>query len=168
MIFETDRLIIRDLEFTDVSALAPIFADPKVREFSNNGIPFTWEQTEELVKLYILEAAQHEIGVCAIFRKQHHELIGYCGLEWHVIDGKIWPELVYCLDSAFWSQGLALEAASAVKKYAMETLKISPLFSFIKPGNTRSIRLAEKLGGRPEGTIRIYNIEKLVYSYQTT
>jgi [ribosomal protein S5]-alanine N-acetyltransferase len=166
MFIETPRLIIRDFVFEDLKELAPILADPLVMAYSSYASPFTWEQTEELLKLYILEAAQHELGVSALIRKDHHDLIGYCGIEWHQHQGKPQAELVFCLGRTFWRQGFASEAATAVKSYAMDTLNISPLVSFIRPGNGRSIRLAEKLGASLQGTTHIHNTDKLVYLYE--
>jgi [ribosomal protein S5]-alanine N-acetyltransferase len=165
MILETSRLILRDFEFTDLAELAPILADPWVMAYSSHGAAFTWQQSDELLKLYILEAAQHDLGVLAVIRKAEHDLIGYCGVEWHNIEGKTTPELVYCLGRTFWGMGFAEEAARAIKTYAMDALKISPLFSFIKPENARSIRLAEKLGAQFKNRIHIHNVEKGVYVY---
>jgi [ribosomal protein S5]-alanine N-acetyltransferase len=165
MILETSRLILRDFEYTDIAELAPILADPWVMAYSSHGAAFTWQQTDELIKLYILESAQHDLGVLAIIRKEDHAFIGYCGLEWHNIKEKTTPELVYCLGRGFWGMGFAEEAARAVKTYAMDVCKISPLASFIRPENTRSIHLAEKLGAKFQDRIRIHNVEKCVYVY---
>lgn len=167
MILETNRLILRDVEFTDITELAPILADPWVMAYSSYGAAFTWQQTDELLKLYILEAAQHDLGVLAVIRKAEHDLIGYCGIEWHTIEEKTTPELVYCLGRSFWGMGFAEEAARAVKTYAMDALKISPLVSFIRPENVRSIRLAEKLSATLKDRIRIHNVEKCVYVYKS-
>ena len=59
-----------------------------------------------------------------------------------------WPEaeLGWTLFTGFEGQGYATEAARRIRAYAYDDLGWGPLASIITPDNTRSIRLAEKLG----------------------
>ncbi|MEJ6404007.1 GNAT family N-acetyltransferase [Yoonia sp. 2307UL14-13] len=61
------------------------------------------------------------------------------------------PELAWAVYADFEGQGLAREGVLAVRDYAYRTLSLGPLMSLIAPENTRSIRLAEKLGCVPDG-----------------
>ncbi|MCC5970392.1 MAG: GNAT family N-acetyltransferase [Pararhodobacter sp.] len=63
------------------------------------------------------------------------------------------PELgfLFCEDAR--GRGLAAEAATAARTYALEILCLPSLVSYIAPGNTASRRLAERLGARLEGTV---------------
>jgi RimJ/RimL family protein N-acetyltransferase len=46
----------------------------------------------------------------------------------------------------YWGQGYAFEAASAVKRYAFDSLDLPKLVAFVRPGNDRSKHLAIKIG----------------------
>jgi RimJ/RimL family protein N-acetyltransferase len=55
-------------------------------------------------------------------------------------------ELGYDFRSEFWNQGYATEAATAVRDYAFDVLKLPMLISLIRVGNLASKRVAEKAG----------------------
>ena len=63
------------------------------------------------------------------------------------------PELGFMVTPHFEGRGIAFEAAKAVRDHAFQTLGWSTLVSYIEPANTRSVALAKRLGGRPDGTI---------------
>ena len=56
------------------------------------------------------------------------------------------PNWGFLLCPAAEGQGIAFEAASAVKAYAKGQLKLPSLVSYIDAGNQRSIALATRLG----------------------
>ena len=59
-------------------------------------------------------------------------------------------ELGWVIARAHWGQGLATEAARAVREWAYAERNIDRLISLIDPKNTRSIRVADKLGAVPD------------------
>ncbi len=63
---------------------------------------------------------------------------------WHPINFEE-PELSWVLYADFEGQGLAIEGARAVRKWAAGQ-GLAPLVSYIAPENTRSIALAKALG----------------------
>lgn len=65
-------------------------------------------------------------------------------------DGDQEPELGWLIDQAAEGRGIAHEAAQAVKAWALDTLALPALVSYIDPPNARSIRLAERLGAWPD------------------
>jgi RimJ/RimL family protein N-acetyltransferase len=80
----------------------------------------------------------------SVILKESGELIGDCGLE--VMEDMGAAELGYDFRSDFWNQGFATEAATAVKDYAFNVLKLPRLISLIRVGNLSSRRVAEKVG----------------------
>lgn len=161
---ETRRLYLKLLTVADVPSFFIFFSDAETMKYASNG-PLTFEQTKQQIQAYIEEYNKHPLGIYTLVLKETDEIIGYCGLEWHWLDEKWQPELVYCLSKYFWKNGLAFEAAKAVLKYTKEELKIPGIVSFIRPGNNASIRLAEKLGARSAGEIMIHGVKKLKYAY---
>ncbi|MFN4159129.1 MAG: GNAT family N-acetyltransferase [Gemmobacter sp.] len=75
--------------------------------------------------------------------------LGMCG-PWHPVD---WPEAEIgwsVWDEGCEGQGIAQEAARAARDHALGTLGWPTAVSYIDPENHRSIRLAERLGARPD------------------
>ncbi len=62
-------------------------------------------------------------------------------------------ELGWALASSYWGQGLATEAARAVRAWAYTERDVERLISLIDPRNIRSIRVADKLGAVPEALV---------------
>jgi RimJ/RimL family protein N-acetyltransferase len=76
-----------------------------------------------------------------------------------------WPglELSWMLARDYWGRGLATEGARAALAFAFGVLKRRHVISLIRPENTASIRVAEKVGERLEGRSRVLGVEALVY-----
>lgn len=86
------------------------------------------------------------------------------GLEHMEISGKPEVEPGYDLRSDYWGQGLATEAALAVRDFAFGELAFSRLISLIRPTNVASRRVAEKIGMAEEQQIRQGDQSYLVYA----
>ncbi|MBI1417589.1 MAG: GNAT family N-acetyltransferase [Limimaricola sp.] len=74
---------------------------------------------------------------------------GRVGL-WHP-EGLVEPELSWVIYEGFEGKGYAAEAARAARDWAYANLGLTTLISLIDAENTRSIRLAQRLGARPDG-----------------
>ena len=127
------------------------------------------------------DAASYEefsLGHLAVQRKADGALIGRCGLTELVVETatpehglrKGWfgrerapvglsltfeCELGYTFDPAASGQGFATEAARCVRDYARDVLRLSYAVSAILPHNTRSRRVAERLGAQPAGQMDV-------------
>ncbi|MGH1446967.1 MAG: GNAT family N-acetyltransferase [Cognatishimia sp.] len=91
------------------------------------------------------------------------ELLGFViiGLE----PGDQEPELGFLFTAKAEGQGIAAEAATAALDFAANTLKRDTLVSYIDPANERSIALAKRLGGMPDGTVQEDGALTLIYRY---
>jgi RimJ/RimL family protein N-acetyltransferase len=63
------------------------------------------------------------------------------------------PELGWLFLPEARGRGYATEAAAAARAHALDTAGLPELVSYIDPANTRSQRLAERLGARRDGRI---------------
>jgi RimJ/RimL family protein N-acetyltransferase len=79
--------------------------------------------------------------------------IGICGLLKR--DALEDVDIGYALLPEFWSQGYALEAASAVVLYAREKLGLKRVAAVTNSDNQSSIRLLEKMGFKYERMVRL-------------
>ena len=146
----------------DVEALLIIFSDPKVMA-SFDGVLFDREQMERWVQRNLAHQAQYGYGLFSVFHRATQQLIGDCGLENMEVDGQPEAELGYDFLSDYWNQGLATEAAQAVRDYAFQMLKLPRLVSLIRQGNHASRRVAEKTGMRLNAEVIRYGNAYWVY-----
>ncbi len=154
IVTETKRLILRHFIPNDIDQLATIVSDPEVMRFSEKGIK-TRAQAEDFLDWMLYHYQKYGFGLYAVIHQESEELIGYCGLLFWTVDNHQELEIAYRLATAYWGQGLATEAATAIRDYAWQhfpreclfpRLRTNRLICIIEPANYRSIRVAEKLG----------------------
>ena len=129
----------------DGGDLLLIFTDPKVMAAFDSA-PFDRQQIAHWLQRNLDHQAQYGYGLFSVILKATGLLIGDCGLEVMEVDGTQVAELGYDFRSAYWNQGLATEAAAAVRDYAFQVLGLPQLISLIRIGNRGSQRVAEKIG----------------------
>lgn len=144
---ETTRLLLRPMHAGDIDALLHIFADPIVMA-AFDAIPFDRQQMEQWLRRNLDHQARYGYGLFAVILKANGLLVGDCGLEIMEVDGTSEAELGYDFRSDYWGQGLATEAAAAVRDYAFQVLHLPRLVSLIRQRNLASQRVAEKVGLR--------------------
>jgi [ribosomal protein S5]-alanine N-acetyltransferase len=130
---------------SDLQALASILADPLVMKFSTMGI-YSTSQTEKAIDNFIDSYKRVGFGLWAVVLKESDLLIGYCGLAIDRIDERDEPEIAYRLDSKFWGEGFATEAALASIQYGFDRIELSYILGAAQRQNIASIRVLEKLG----------------------
>ncbi len=152
----TERLILRAFCPADLVAWAAMEADPEVRRYRGND-PRTREQVWAMMESSLGQWALRGYGVFALERVADGCFIGFTGVL-HPAD---WPEpeLSYSLARAAWGSGFAAEAATAARDWAFAQPGVERLASFILPENTRSLRVAQKLGATRDGTVTLRGFE---------
>jgi RimJ/RimL family protein N-acetyltransferase len=102
-----------------------------------------WNEIMELKKKEIENGEQFGIQYWPVFELTSGELIGCCGLRPHA---EKQYEIGFHLRPAFWGQGFAVEAATAVIHYAFKILQAESLFAGHNPRNEKSAKVLKKLG----------------------
>ena len=162
-IIETSRLILRYFTIRDQKALIPILSDPQVMKFSIIGV-HNQKQIRQFIEQRLLSYLECGFGLYALIHKQHQELIGYCGFFVQAIEQQKEVEIGYRLATKYWGQGLATEAAQAVFEYGKQRFGFKRFVCLIEPANSRSIRVAKKLGMELEKKIVYYGLDVEMYS----
>ena len=144
---ETSRLHLRSMQASDLDGLLKVFGDPKVMA-SFDTAPFNRAQMQRWIERNLEHQREHGYGLYSVILKPGGVLIGDCGLEHMELDGEPVAELGYDFRSDYWNRGYATEAATAVRDYAREVLRLQRLISLIRVGNEASKRVAEKIGMR--------------------
>lgn len=164
-ILETDRLLLRHVQPSDISALIDLWVDPDVTK--HMGGPRDREKLQTIFDEDVKDPFAYEFDLWPVVEKETKEVIGHCGLLDKEVDGKEEIEVNYIFKSSAWGKGYASEIAHAIIEYAFEEKKLNRLIALIKPDNQSSERVAVKIGMtfekeviRPGGAARkVYVIE---------
>jgi len=161
IVLETPRLRLRQFREADLDAYAEMCADPEVMRYIGTGVtlsrPDAWRSMAGMLGHWKLRG----YGMWALELQSTRELVGRAGF----LDPPGWPgfELGWFLGRRHWGNGYAVEAASAALRYALDELGRERVISLIRPGNMRSIRVAEALGERLAGETELLGNKALVY-----
>lgn len=167
MILETERLALRPLQLSDISAVHDIFGDAEVMRFGDG------PQTKQWIQDWLMDRIgeyDNDSGtlVWAVVHQDSHHVIGYCGLFcFPDVCGQPETEIGYRFARRYWGYGYATEAAQAVRDYALTSLGITRLIAIIDPSNVASIHVAKKLGMQYEKDVMFagYNHPDYVYAF---
>ena len=144
MIFETERLFLRELNENDFGALCKIMQDEETM-YAYEGA-FSDEEVQEWLDRQLSRYREHGFGLWAVVLKETGEVIGQCGLTMQPWKNEEVLEIGYLFQRQFWHNGYASEAAAACKKYAFEVLKADEVCSIIRDTNIPSQKVAERNG----------------------
>jgi RimJ/RimL family protein N-acetyltransferase len=158
---ETERLYLREFQESDLDAYAEMCADEEVMQYIGAGQPLSRSESWRSMATMLGHWELRGFGLWAVEEKTSGEMIGRIGC-WQP-EGWIDFEIGWTLRRAFWGKGYAIEAAQASVQYAFEQLDRSHVISLIDPNNWRSIRVAERLGEKLDGSTELFDKEVLVY-----
>ena len=162
-IIKTSRLILRYITIRDAEALMPILGDPEVMQYSIIGV-HDRQQIRQFIEQRLISYLECGFGLYAIVHRDNQELVGYSGFFIQSIDQQREVEIGYRLAKKYWGQGLATEAAKEVLNYGQQRYNFQRFVCLIDPENTRSIRVATKLGMKLEKNLIYYGLNVGMYS----
>jgi RimJ/RimL family protein N-acetyltransferase len=143
---ETDRLLLRMWREEDFEPYAKICEDADVMRYLG-GKPFNrleaWRQFAYLIGHWHLRGYGH----WAVEEKATGSLVGRIGF----LNPAGWPgfEIGWTLGRESWGKGYELDKDHVI--------------SLIHPENRASIRVAERLGEKPEGSAEVLGIPVIIY-----
>ena len=163
---ETDRLILRLMNESDIDGMLKIFTDKNVMK-SFDLRSFSRGQMKKWVGRNLSHQNRYGYGLFSVILKSNQELIGDCGLEHTEFEGKPCVEVGYDFLSKYWNQGYATEAAKAVIDYAVGKLNVDAevMCSFIRKNNKASQRVSEKLSMKKVKEYKANNIDYCLYAF---
>lgn len=157
---ETDRLLLRMFQDSDLNAYAAMCADPEVMRFLGGKVlnrNEAWRSMAQVCGHWQLRG----YGMWAVVEKASSAMVGRVGC----LNPEGWPgfEIGWTLRREFWGRGYATESARAAFDWAFDELQVPHIMSLIAPSNVRSIRVAERLGEVLEGKTRVLDTDVLIY-----
>lgn len=162
---ETARLLLRPYTMGDLDFFASLWADPEVVRFIGAGVTRNRNEAEERLQR-IIGGYESGYGLLSAWHKLEKRLVGHAGLVRQTVDGVDEIEIGYWLARDFWGQGLATEAALALRDHAFIALDLDRIISLIQPGNAASIAVAERIGMKLERNVNFREQLVCIYSIQ--
>lgn len=148
-VLQTPQLGFRRFSHADHEALRPILGDPETMYAWEYG--FSDAQITQWIERCLMRYANEGYAYFAAVDKETGGLVGLMGLLNENIDGKIQLGVAYILDRRHWGKGYAVEGANGWINYAFDTLGAVRVVADIRPENSASRRVAERLGLRVVG-----------------
>ena len=164
-IWESDRLLLREMTETDAEAILRLWEDRGIARFMEK-LPREEESLQEKIRDHIRYMyGFFGFGIWIVERKaapgekqsgqgaarmpwEEGPVIGLAGMQ--LRDGYEEPELGFCIAGPYRRSGYATEACRAVLEYGFEELELSAVRAVVHRDNSISLRLCEKLGFRED------------------
>ena len=144
-VIETERLVLRRMTPDDAEFIFRLVNEPSFLHFiGDKGVRNHADAVRYIESGPIANYERFGFGQYLVELKEDRVPIGMCGLTKK--DSLPDVDIGFAFLPAFWSQGYAFEAATAVKSYVKDVLGISRLVAVTNPDNESSIKLLKKLG----------------------
>jgi len=140
----TRRLILREMEISDLPRLASMLTDPVAMAAYEGGFPD--DEVRQWFDRQQDNYRQYGYGLWAVDLVETGQMIGQCGITWQDVESVRCPEIGYHISRAFWHQGYAVEAARACRDYAFSYLGMNEIFAIVRDTNIASMNVAIRTG----------------------
>jgi len=147
IIFETERLFIREFTEDDTDFIIDLLNSPGWLEFIGDRNVKNSEQASEYLKNGPIKSyKENGYGLSMVVLKESNKPIGMCGIiNRDYLEN---PDIGFAFLPEYEGRGYAFEAAAGTIKHAKENYQISTVLAITVPANKRSINLLEKIGLR--------------------
>lgn len=154
MILTTDRLLLREFEESDWQAVLEYQSDPLYLRYN----PWTYRTEEDVrafVNMFVIQQKEEPRTKFqfALVLQTEGRLIGNCGIRKRHPDATK-ADIGYELNSRYWGQGYATEAARAMLAFGFQTLELHRIWADCVVENVASAHVLEKIGMQREGRLR--------------
>ncbi len=148
-VFETERLIIREIELDDATDFY------EYAKLSDIGNAAGWEahynkhDTKMRIEIMRKKTESNHLGLFSVVLKSANKMIGT--VELHSYQPKFKAELGYTINPKYWGNNYAVEASKALIKWGFEALELKRIECSCYLDNVQSMRVCEKLLFTNEG-----------------
>ncbi|UKJ07021.1 GNAT family N-acetyltransferase [Solitalea lacus] len=148
-IIETERLILRELEYTDENDLFEMDSDPEVHLYIENNPVKSIDEIKKVIEMLKKQYVENGIARWAVVDKVTNECVGWSGLKYfrEPLNNHInFYELGYRFKKKHWGKGFATESSIAILDYGFKNLNVDSIFAITDPKNANSKKVLTKLG----------------------
>lgn len=146
---ETERLILRELEYTDEKDLFEMDSDPEVHLFIENKPVKSIDEITKVIEMLKVQYKENGIARWAVVDKMTNECVGWSGLKYFnqpLNNHNYFYELGYRFKKKHWGKGYATESSLAILEFGFKHLKMHSVFAITDPKNLKSKHVLIKLG----------------------
>jgi RimJ/RimL family protein N-acetyltransferase len=159
LIFETERLLLREITLEDAPFILALVNDPDwLRFIGDRGVRSLEQAREYILRGPIAMYAQYGYGLWLATRKSDLQSVGLCGLLRRA--GLADADLGFAVLPAFRSQGYTSEASAATLRYARRVVGLQRVAAITSTDNHASARVLERLGLKFEHMLRLPDDEE--------
>ena len=148
-LIETERLILRELEYTDENDLFEMDSDPEVHLYIENNPVTSIDEIKKAIEMLKKQYEENGIARWAVVDKLTNECVGWSGLKYFnqpLNNQNNFYELGYRFKKKHWGKGFATESSVAILDYGFENLNTDTIFAITDPKNVNSKKVLTKLG----------------------
>jgi len=145
IIFETERMIIRQVTESDKISMLKFHNEPATMKFISDG-KSVWTQDELNVKLNQNEKLYPSgFGIYCIINKKTKEVMGEASV-FNSFDNFKHPEIGYIISERFWNQGYGTEVVNGLIHFCKDRLNSERIIARMYSENKFSIRICHNVG----------------------
>jgi len=146
---ETERLLLREFELSDVEGMFELDSNPNVHRYVGNKPISHIDESQAYIEFVQQQYATYGTGRWAVILKETNEFLGWSGIKFitnEINNHKDFYEIGYRFIEKHWGKGYATEAGKVFVNYAFNELKADALYAYADAGNENSRKILEKLG----------------------
>lgn len=161
MVFETSRLVVRNLEESDFSAFHEMQSDDVVMRYTTGKSFDEDENRRQLIEcIDYYSKPENEFWVWAIVRKSDQHFIGTCA----IVPNNDRPEIGYRLLRKYFGAGFGQEICDGLIEFGIHQLRLSEIIAYVDIRNVASTKILDRsrlsfvkeVGNEDGGTDRFY------------
>jgi RimJ/RimL family protein N-acetyltransferase len=154
VILETPRLVLREFSRDDGAFVLRLLNEPSwLRFIGDRGVRTLADAHRYLDDGPRKSYARDGFGLWCVVPRPTGPPVGMCGLIRR--DALPDVDVGFAFLPEAWGRGYARESAAAVLDHARDVLGLRRILAITDPENEASIRVLERVGMRPEGTVRM-------------
>ncbi len=170
-LLQTERLVGEPASEKHLDVAVALFGDPEVaawiwpdeRDGAEGSGPRSPAQAKQMLARFMVHWRTNGFGWWFLRERDSGEYVGEVGLQRTVIDADEVVEVGWTLFPAYWTRGLATEAARAASEHGFGPLGLDEIYSFTMPENIASRRVMEKLGMTYDRDIQRAGLPHVLY-----
>jgi ribosomal-protein-alanine N-acetyltransferase len=161
-ILETERLVLREFESGDLDPYAAMIGDPETMRYYPR--PYTREEAQDFIDRNVARYLANGFGLWVVEERGSGAFLGDCGLAVSLVEGIPEVEVIWHVVRDRWREGIATEAARAVRDHGWGPLGLRRLVALVRPENEPSVGVARKLGMGWEREVVFHDLPHLLFA----
>lgn len=159
---ETERLILREFEESDVEGMFAMDSDPAVHVYLGNKPVKNLEQSLSDIRFIQQQYKEFGVGRLAVILKESNEFIGWGGFKYintYYREGYTnYYDLGYRFAQKYWGNGYGYETALSTLQYGFDQMNLNKIIGIADQANLGSCRILEKIGLIKTATFEFENV----------